>query len=100
VPEFNCVVETPRGLLTLPWDARSALVDRMRGLDAAAGAVRAFEAAGASERVTLEPVDADAVVEVVNAWMREVDGPENLPEGIVDLRNAFADFPGQSTTSR
>jgi hypothetical protein len=68
-----------------------ALLEEMRPLDSFIGARRAFENAGASAPVRLERDEMGGIVQIIEIWMSNVRGPERLPEGIFELRNALVD---------
>ena len=53
--------------------------------------MKAFEAVGASVPVTLTTIDKLSVVEAIDAWAKEIDGPwtAGLPDGIVPLYRAL-----------
>ncbi len=80
-----------RGTVTIPWTSRDALLEEIRPLDSLFRARRAFETGEASAPVHLEREDAASIVQIIEIWMRNVRGPDRLPEGIFELRNALVD---------
>jgi hypothetical protein len=85
------VVTTPRGSIVLPWESRDALLDEIRHLDSARGVIDAFEKVGASRPVELERADVVLLVQAIDVMMSNAGGPERLPAGIFELRNALLD---------
>lgn len=77
--------------MTIPLKSRDLLLEEIRPLDSLIRARRAFEAAGVSVPVRLEREDMALMVQIIDIWMRNVRGPERLPEGIFELRNALID---------
>lgn len=55
-----------------------------------------LEAVEASAPVQLEREEVAPLVQIVEIWMRNVRGPERLPEGICEFRNALVDDPHDS----
>jgi hypothetical protein len=84
-------VHTADGPITISWDARDQLLERMRHLDTAAPVVRAFEAVGATRPVELYPEGKRLVLDVIETWGRDEGDIERLPDGIPVLRHALAD---------
>jgi len=83
-------ISLSRGIVELPFDGRNELIDVMREVDGAAGAIRAFHAAGASPPVTLRRTDKRLLVEVIDRWTLTVPALK-LPAGVWELRNALFD---------
>ena len=84
-------IALPRGDVVIPWDSRDQLIDRMKHLEDAKSAIRAFKGAGASSPVKLDPEGKAVILDVINHWANELkDGYRDLPEGIWDLRNALS----------
>ena len=75
---------------TFSWDSREQLLDEARGAVELRGVVTAFERAGASRPVILEPADEARLLEMLEAWAKRIPISE-LPAGIWDLRQALAD---------
>jgi hypothetical protein len=79
-----------RGRVKLPSASLEELLAMTRHLEAGAGTVRAFEAAGASAPVQLDGSDVLVLIDVIDEWIREV-GKDALPEGVFELRDALYD---------
>jgi hypothetical protein len=84
----NVLVAIGTGVVSIPRHSRDQLLDELRQVDDAKAAVAAFEAA---HPVKLSEDDKELVVEVIDLWMRNLTGPEKLPGGIFQLRNALID---------
>jgi hypothetical protein len=69
---------------------QTELLDRVTRLAGGEDVAQEFEAAGASQPVTLTAEGKQLVLDVVSFWLRD-SGVEQLPEGIFDLRNALQD---------
>ena len=86
----------------LPWASKETLLGLIRPLESAsaAGIVKAFEDAGASQLVELNRADEELLFELLEMWARGVDVGE-LPPGIWELRCALIDdLHGLSRPSR
>jgi hypothetical protein len=82
-------VTTRRGRVRLPWEARQALLERLRQFESAAPIVQAFEAVGTSAPVRLTPVTSAHLYGLLDRWADEVTA-EGLPPGVLELRDALA----------
>ena len=82
-------VVTSRGIVSLPWESRQALLSEIDGLAAGAGIARAFIEVGSSRPVEVIAADRVLLVDLLEAWSRRV-GADEMPAGLWDLRNAFA----------
>jgi hypothetical protein len=94
VPERldRVTVRYSRGEVVLPWHSRDQLLAEIRHLESGQGVRGAFEAVGASRPVTLGSADDKGlVVKAIDVWMGNVGGPDRLPVGIFELRNALID---------
>jgi hypothetical protein len=80
-----------RGTVTIPRASCDALLEEIRPLDSLIRARRAFEAVGAAAPVRLERKEVASIVQIIDIWMSNVRGPNRLPEGIFELRNALVD---------
>jgi hypothetical protein len=76
--------------VTIPWDSRQALLDRLRQAGGAGQIIRAFDAAGTSAPVKLDRSAKRRLLTVCEDWLDEMN-IDGLPEGIFDLRNALFD---------
>ena len=80
-----------RGIVTIPWSSREALLDRFwnLGMD---DVVDAFRAVGTTAPVRLTESQKAGLVNVIDLWAGQMDGDYgDLPEGINDLRYALHD---------
>jgi hypothetical protein len=75
---------------TLSWDSREQLLDQARVRDELGGVVTAFEGAGASRPIALNPDDKARLLELIEEWARRLSISE-LPAGIWELRQALVD---------
>jgi hypothetical protein len=82
-----------RETVTISWDARQALLERLRRVESLRSVVDAFEAVGVSRPVALSPEEKDALSEAIRVWAEEAGGYADLPEGIEQLRLALVDEP-------
>jgi hypothetical protein len=87
----SVTVSTGGGTIEIPWDSRQALLSRLRGDDDAMSVIDAFEAAGTSRPVELEPADARLLLSEIEGWSDELGSIARLPEGLYELRNALHD---------
>jgi hypothetical protein len=71
----------------ISWAAREELLSRLRGehgpLD------EAFRAVGASQPVTLDEADKEALLSVIDEWGAELGDYSHLPAGVSTLRKAL-----------
>jgi hypothetical protein len=85
------LVRYSRGTVELSWASRDALLAEIRHLDSAQGIRDAFEAVGAPRPVTLKRSDVVLLVQAIDVMMKDAGGPDRLPPGIYELRNALID---------
>jgi hypothetical protein len=84
-------VATPSGPVTISWEQRNQLLDRLRvTCGRQSSVVAAFEAVGATRPVELNTADGLAVLETLDAWLDE-EGIEAIPQRLAILRNALHD---------
>ena len=83
-------IGTSRSEVGIPWASWQALLERLRGVSREKEIVDAFEAAGTSSPVVLEPVDKHMLLAVIQFWIAEVS-LAGLPEGIEELQSALID---------
>jgi len=83
-------VAPSRRKLRIPVASRQALLERVRGVSREQEIVEAFEAAGSSGAVVLDPVDKHMLLAVIQFWIAEVS-PAGLPDGIEELQSALID---------
>ena len=79
-----------RGIV-IPWSSREALLRRFRNLSSMSDIVDAFEAAGTTQPVRLTDSQKALLLNLISFWADQIDGFDDLPEGIYDLRNALHD---------
>jgi len=81
-----------RQTVTIPWESRNALVERLRPLESMREVVGTFWGAGTSRPLILTPEQQVALLDVISVWSQEVTGGlAGLPDGIDELRNALVD---------
>jgi hypothetical protein len=81
-----------RQTISIPWESRQALLERLRRVDSMADLVREFEAVGTSRAVELTSEQKDDLVGVIAAWADEVEGGySGLPDGVAELWHALVD---------
>jgi hypothetical protein len=83
-------VATSRREVRIPWTSRHALLERLGGVSREKEIFEAFDRAGTSQSVVLEPVDKHMLLAVIQFWIAEVS-LAGLPEGIDDLQSALID---------
>jgi hypothetical protein len=94
VPErLNRVeVATRYGTIEIPWTARDAILDELRGLGSARSTVEAFEAVGASRPVNLDRAGKAAVVDAIQMIAKRVpEGYGGLDPQLAHLRHSLVD---------
>jgi len=93
------IVSTSHASIEISWDARQRLLDQLRRLDSARDLVAKFEGVGASRPVDLTQDEEALLVDVIDAWTRDLGGTA-APAGILELRRAllldFVDRSGDS----
>ena len=80
-----------RETISIPWDSRQALLERLRPLDSMREVVATFWGFGTSRPVTLTPQEAADLLDVLSAWADEVGGYSGLPDGLAELWHALVD---------
>ena len=81
-----------RQTITIPWESRQALLERLRPLDTMRDVVSILWAVGTSRPVELTKQQQGDLLEAIRAWSQEVAGGYGgLPEGIEQLRHALVD---------
>jgi hypothetical protein len=79
-------IALPCDTVTISWDAREQLLERLAALEFGAQVADKFRAVGTSRPVALTTEERELVGTVVVHWLNEV-GVGGLPAGIFDLRN-------------
>jgi hypothetical protein len=79
------------GSVTISWDAREQLLERLGDIQVNAHTVDAFRSVGASRPVPLELPDKQILSVTIEDWIAELGGYTRLPEGIYELRAALID---------
>ena len=81
-----------RGIVTIPWSSRDALLERFRNLQSMNDIRDVFRAVGTTEPVCLTDPQKALLLNVIAFWAGRTDGGyDDLPAGINDLRNALHD---------
>ena len=81
-----------RGIVTIPWSSRDALLERFRNLQSMNDVRDVFRAVGTTQPVRLTDPQKALLLNVIAFWAGRTDGGyDELPEGINDLRNALHD---------
>jgi hypothetical protein len=82
---------TKRGEIAMPWESRTALLERIESVPSGEALGRKFRRSETSALVDLtDTEDSLFVLEVVKLWTNdEPNGASGLPEGIWSLRNAI-----------
>jgi hypothetical protein len=81
-----------RGIVSIPWSSRDALLERLRNLETMNDVRDAFRAVGTTRPVRLTGPQKAGLLNVITFWADQTDGGyDDLPEGIYDLRNALHD---------
>jgi hypothetical protein len=76
--------------VTIPWDSRDALLERLRREGEAEDIVAAFRAVGTTSPVKLKPEAKRRLLATCEVWLMEAR-TQGLPPGIFELRNALQD---------
>jgi hypothetical protein len=81
-----------RGIVTIPWSSRAALLEQLRDQDSMSDVRDAFQAVGTSQPVRLTDPQKLRLRNVITFWANQMGGSyDDLPEGIYALRNALQD---------
>jgi hypothetical protein len=80
-----------RGIVSIPWSSRDALLEQLANLDSMNDVREAFEAVGDDTKsVRLTDPQKLGLRNVITFWANRTGGSyDDLPEGIYDLRNAL-----------
>jgi len=86
----NVRVQTPSRLVSLPWESAQDFVGRaLAAYPTVHPLVEQFRAVGVSQPVELlDPNDRTFALAVIEAWSAQV-GEDELPPGVVELREAL-----------
>ena len=83
-------IELRRGIVSIPWSSRDALLEQLGNLDSMSEVREAFQAVGTTQPVRLTDPQKRGLRDVINFWANQMGGSyDDLPEGIYDLRNAL-----------
>lgn len=77
-------------MVEIPWEARDALLERLRREGDAEPIIAAFQAVGATRPVQIPRQAKRQLLDHLEAWLGEAT-TEGLPPGIFELRNALHD---------
>jgi len=81
--------------VTLSWNARQALLGRLQHVQETAHLRASFSDVYPAPAFQLRPGQRMALLRVLEAWAVDLDGPEPIPDELVDLRSALtADLNG------
>ena len=81
-----------RGIVSIPWSSRDALLEQLRDQDSMSDVRDAFQAVGTTQPVRLTDPQKLGLRNVITFWANEMGGSyDDLPEGIYALRNALQD---------
>ena len=75
----------------LGWEAREALMARMRHVGGTDPLLDAFDAVGASRPVDVGPGQRDALLQVLEHWASGRDDCAAIPPELLELRDALID---------
>jgi hypothetical protein len=78
------LVATSNSGVTLPWESRQELLERLRGAESARWIVNEFEEVGTERPVNLTLDQKGVLIALIGEWM---DDAGHLPEGIAELRD-------------
>ena len=85
-------IELRRGIVSVPWSSRDALLEQLGSLDSMSEVHEAFRAVGTTQPVRLTDPQKLGLRNVITFWANQRGGSyDDLPEGIYDLRNALQD---------
>jgi hypothetical protein len=84
--------------LTISWEAREKLLDRLARIPSGESLVGLFQRHGTSSIVIPDRDELAVLRDVVWQWMDDV-GRDQLPYGIPELRDALVDSGGPSETA-
>ena len=85
-------IELRRGIVSVPWSSRDALLEQLGSLDSISEVREAFRAVGTTQPVRLTDPQKLGLRNVITFWANQRGGSyDDLPEGIYDLRNALQD---------
>ena len=81
-----------RGIVSIPWSSRDALLEQLRAQDSMSYVRDAFRAGGTTEPVRLTDPQKLGLRNVITFWANQMGGSyDDLQEGIYALRNALQD---------
>jgi hypothetical protein len=90
-PQTEVRIELRRGVVSIPWSSRDALLEQLANLDSMNDVRDAFEAVEDDTKpVRLTDPQKLGLRNVITFWANRTGGSyDDLPEGIYDLRNAL-----------
>ena len=80
-----------RQTITIPWESREALLERLQGVESMRDVVSTFWAVGTSRPGELTPEQKDGLVGAIAAWADEAGGYSALPDGVAKLWHGLVD---------
>ena len=83
-------IELRRGIVSIPWSSRDALLEQLAHLDSMNDVRDAFDIEDNATPVRLTDPQKLGLRNVITFWANRTGGSyDDLPEGIYDLRNAL-----------
>jgi len=83
-------IELRRGIVSIPWPSRNALLEHLAQRNLLSDVRDAFEDAGTTRPVALTDPQRLALRNAIAHWTNELGGSyDDLPEGISDLHHAL-----------
>jgi hypothetical protein len=76
--------------VTIPWDSRQALLERLDSAGGAEDVIAAIRAVGTSRPIELTKPQKRRLLDILEGLLNEVGAPW-LPDGLFQLRNALID---------
>ena len=81
-----------RGIVSIPWSSRDALLEQLEAQDSMSDVRDAFQADGTTQPIRLTDPQKLGLRNVITFWANQMGGSyDDLPEGIYALRNALQD---------
>ena len=84
-------VALSRGDVTLTWDVRRALVDRLHHVHDSSSLRATFDAVGATHPVELNPAQRATLLGLLEEWTLGHDTDEAMPAELTELRDALSE---------
>ena len=78
-----------RGDITLAWDTRQTLIDRLQHVHDSSSLRATFDAVGATRPVELNPAQRATLLGLLEEWTLGRDADEAMPAELIELRDAL-----------